>query len=103
MGEDKVIFENSVAPSQACEKKSAVRSSSRKALSPINVSDNSKFLEEVSSMDEICTILEPKTPKTPFMATSTPLGKFSAQSSRLKVCQISLKPERVLWLFELCF
>lgn len=82
------------------EKIQQLHQSLRKVLSPVpsNVATN----DQLSSDDRICIVLlepktpqNPKTPKTPCFfacdmdeaqATKTPLDKFNALSSNLKVC-----------------
>ncbi|GMP50790.1 hypothetical protein CsSME_00017269 [Camellia sinensis var. sinensis] len=77
--------------SPICEKIKAVQSSLRKVLSPIKSKIN---IENMSSRDQVCAVLlDPKTPKTPFLLScaseksqkiGTPLDKFNALGSNLK-------------------
>ena len=98
---------NGVGSSPVTEKTNALQSSSRKVLSQIDTNITQKPLEGLSSTGQSCPdFLEPITPKRPFIETSanklqifgTPLDKFNAQSSNLKVnkkikknqCSVSL-------------
>ncbi|KAL6987616.1 hypothetical protein U1Q18_013362 [Sarracenia purpurea var. burkii] len=77
--------------SSISEKIKELQSSLRKVLSPINSNIN---IQNMSSRDQICVVLvDPKTPKTPFLLgyandesqkIGTPLDKFNALSSNLK-------------------
>lgn len=85
---------NGVGSSPVTEKTNTRQSSSRKVLSQIDTNINQKPLEGLSSTGQPCPdFFEPITPKRPFIDTSpnklqilgTPLDKFNAQSSNLKV------------------
>lgn len=78
------------------EKIRALQNSIRKVLSPIYSNTNTTPCKDLSSNDRICLVLlDPRTPKTPhvlncdhdenFGVNDTPLDKFNAQSSSLKV------------------
>ncbi|KAG5550217.1 hypothetical protein RHGRI_015247 [Rhododendron griersonianum] len=77
--------------SPICEKIKALQSSLRRVLSPINSNIN---VENKSSRDQIClALLDPKTPKTPFLLScpgdksqkiGTPLDKLNSLGSNLK-------------------
>ncbi|KAH7867405.1 hypothetical protein Vadar_032943 [Vaccinium darrowii] len=77
--------------SPICEKIKSLQSSLRRVLSPINSNIN---IENKSSRDQICVVLlDPKTPKTPFLLScpsdmsqeiGTPLDKLNALGSNLK-------------------
>jgi hypothetical protein len=93
--EENVTFAaNGVGPSPVTEKTNALQSSSRKVLSQIDTNINRKPLEGLTSTGQPCPdFFEPITPKRPFIDTSpnklqilgTPLDKFNAESSNLKV------------------
>ncbi|KAL6277907.1 hypothetical protein ACE6H2_021508 [Prunus campanulata] len=78
--------------SPVSERKSTLRSSLRKALSPLNTNIKQKPLNEPLFTNGDCTLLfEPETPKTPppernnrSQKTRTPLHKFTACGSNLK-------------------
>ncbi|PQQ06867.1 kinesin-like protein KLP2 [Prunus yedoensis var. nudiflora] len=78
--------------SPVSERKSTLRSSLRKALSPLNTNIKEKPLNEPLFTNGDCTLLfEPETPKTPppernnrSQKTRTPLHKFTACGSNLK-------------------
>ncbi|BFG36185.1 hypothetical protein CerSpe_224590 [Prunus speciosa] len=78
--------------SPVSERKSTLRSSLRKALSPLNTNIKQKPLNESLFTNGDCTLLfEPETPKTPppernnrSQKTRTPLHKFTACGSNLK-------------------
>ncbi|KAF5750943.1 kinesin-like protein KIF22-A [Tripterygium wilfordii] len=84
----------SMVSSPASGRKNAAQSPFRKALSPINNNvDRERLDEPYLSNFSFSTLLEPKTPKTPFMANSehsnsknfrTPIDKFNAMSSSFK-------------------
>ncbi|KAF5737166.1 kinesin-like protein KIF22 isoform X2 [Tripterygium wilfordii] len=85
---------NSLVSSPASGRKNAAQSPCRKVLSPINNNVNCEPFDE-SSLSKISfsTLLEPKTPKTPFMENSghgnrqnfhTPIDKFNAMSCSFK-------------------
>jgi len=85
---------NGVGPSPVTEKTNALQSSSRKVLSQIDTNINRTPLEGLTSTGQPCPdFFEPITPKRPFIDTSpnklqilgTPLDKFNAESSNLKV------------------
>lgn len=86
---------NFAESSPICEKIEALQSSLRRVLSPINSNIN---VENKSSRNQICAaLLDPKTPKTPFLLSclddksqkiGTPLDKLNALGSNLKVCSI---------------
>ncbi|TXG58612.1 hypothetical protein EZV62_016441 [Acer yangbiense] len=88
--DEKTTYTIAVASSPICEKISAARSPLRKALSPINTDVNQTRKEELSFQVQFGSLLDPKTPKTPFIGTcptnksSKPLHKFSAHGSNLK-------------------
>jgi kinesin family protein 22 len=80
---------NSVGTSPIAEVKCTERSPLRRVLSPINANGNQIRHEEVACK---CPVqFEPKTPSTAtcakekFVTISTPLEKFNAMSSSLKV------------------
>ncbi|XP_057470492.1 kinesin-like protein KIN-10C [Actinidia eriantha] len=86
-----VYLDNYDGSSPIGEKIKALQNSLRKVLSPINSNIN---IENMSSKDQICVVLlDPKTPKTPFLISctgdksqklGTPLDKFNVLSSNLK-------------------
>lgn len=82
------------------ERKTAMQSPLRKVLSPINSIINPGSLKEQSCKDQFFALsYEPNTPKTPSMASATnkfqdvgtPIDKFNAWSSNIKVFYICLK------------
>lgn len=92
--EEKATFMNYVSSSPIFESEGATQSPLRKALSPINLNINAKPHEKLSDTDQHCSVPETNSPKTPFTATcgsnqllliGTPLDKFSARSTSLKV------------------
>lgn len=97
---------NCVGSPPASVKRDEFRSS-RKVLSPIDTNVILKQVEGLSSMDQSYPILlEPITPKRPFIGTSanklqttsTPLDKFSTWSCNLKV-DLKKKYNIVLFYF----
>ncbi|XP_048439611.1 kinesin-like protein KIN-10B isoform X1 [Pyrus x bretschneideri] len=94
-GEPSNQEENSANDSSTISgKKNTPQSSLRKALSPVNTNINQNPLSEPMFTNGDCTLLfDPKTPKTPslatcpknmFQRTGTPLDKFTACGSNLK-------------------
>lgn len=97
--DEKMIFldsnqsNDSIEASPFSEKKNTQQSPLRKALSPINSNLNQTPNKEIASTGHKCPVLfEPKTPsivtcaKDKFVTITTPLDKFNAMSSNLKVC-----------------
>ena len=94
--EENTTVKNSVDAiglSPISERKTAKESPLRKVLSPINSNIIPKPLKERSSKDQFSLLYEPHTPQTPFMTSATnkfqnvgtPVDKFNAWSSNLKV------------------